>query len=66
MGYTDGLYVPKLAVVLWNPLALVVQDLAVLWQATQGSSKHSMVKTIEQEHISDSMHREVRRVVAKL
>ena len=25
-----------------------------------------MVKTIEQEHISDSMHREVRRVVAKL
>ena len=66
MGYTDGLYVPKLAVVLWNPLALVVQDLAVLWQATQESSKHSMVKTIEQEHISGSMYREVHRDVAKL
>ena len=34
MGYTVGLYVPRLAVVSWNPLALVVQDLAVLWQAT--------------------------------
>ena len=34
MGYTDGLYVPKLAVVSWNPPALAVQDLAVLWQAT--------------------------------
>ena len=28
MGYTDGLYIPKLAVVSWNPLALVVQDLS--------------------------------------
>ena len=34
MGNTDGLYVPKRAVVSWNLLALVVQDLAVLWRAT--------------------------------
>ena len=34
MGYTVGLYFPRLAVLSWNPLALVVQDLAVLWQAT--------------------------------
>ena len=34
MGYTVGLYFPRLAGVSWNPLALVVQDLAVLWQAT--------------------------------
>ena len=29
MGYTVGLYFPRLAGVSWNPLALVVQDLAV-------------------------------------
>ena len=28
MGYTVGLYFPRLAGVSWNPLALVVQDLA--------------------------------------
>ena len=66
MGYTVGLYFPRLAGVSWNPLAHVVQDLAVFVASHLGIKQHSVVKTFEQEHVSDSMHPEVRRVVANL
>ena len=51
MGYTVGLYVPRLAVVSWNPLALVGRTWQFCGKPPRNQARHSMVKTVEQEHI---------------
>ena len=50
MGYTVGLYFPRLAGVSWNPLALVVQDLAVFG----GKPPRGQASTVWLRHLSKS------------